>query len=288
MSSTNLGLSFGVNTLTYGFKVDKKMLEALEPLFLAHGVTALEVPFPALALENPVKEIKAFMGKTGVTEISICHFYAGDAPNPLSPEQEQAALKSLEDACSFAKHVDAKKVAGPLGILIGDEGGTVDQVVAYMKKAVPLAEKFGVTLCVEPLREEEDLVLGLKNAVQAAKEVGSERFQIHYDTFHGFCFEGDPASQILDIDDKLGHIHISGSKRLTPGLDEVDWKSVRDGLRSVHYRGAVVLELFGPGCRDEISGIVDEDFPRSLSTAASIEVTRFTLERHGIIAPIEK
>ena len=42
-------------------------------------------------------------------------------------------------------------------------------------------------------------------------------------------------------------------------------------------------KLFGPNCRQEIPDIVDADFPSSLSTEASIEVTRFTLKRYGII-----
>jgi sugar phosphate isomerase/epimerase len=284
----NLSLSLGANTLTQDFWVNAEMLRTFMPVCKRNGITALEVPYPALRLNNPISKINDVRTAFDISEVSICHFYAGDAPDPLDSGEEESALASLRSACDFANLVAAKKVVGPLGIHIGKEGGTVEQVTAYMKKAAAIAEHYGITLCMEPLRPHEDKVLnGFDGAIEVVDAVGSKYVKIHYDSFHCYHLDLDPCATIAKIgSERLGHVHISGSDRLPPGLDKVDWNMVFAGLRNVSYAGAVVLELFGPGCREEIPGIADEGFPRSLDTETSIKVSRFTLERHNIIAPL--
>lgn len=284
---TNLNLAFGVHSLVQGFRVSHLMLEALANPCKGHGVKAFEVLFAGTAgTPDPVGVIKKFQVAAGIEHLSVCVFFGGpDMPDPLVPNQADAALKHIVDACEYAKAIGATKVSGPIGFSIG-RPGTADQVTAFLKKAVKATESTGIVLGLEPLRPAECAVFwGFDDAIKIVDAVGSPRLGLHYDTFHDDCFGGIPQVTLRAIGQRLVHVHVSGSERMTPGTDKVNWQSVADGLREVGYAGSVVLELFGPKCRQEMPGIVDPSFPSALSVPTSLEVTRWCLERHEIISP---
>jgi D-psicose/D-tagatose/L-ribulose 3-epimerase len=281
----NLNLPFGAHTLLEGFKVDYRLLEALTAPCEKHGVTAFEVLFAGTAEPDRVEVLSRFKRGLNIPNLSVCVFFAGDMPDPLIPDQADAALKHIVEACEYAKAIGATKVAGPIGHSIG-KPGTPDQVTAFLKRAVAATESTGIVLGLEPLRREECMAYnGFDDAIKIVDAVGSPRLGIHFDTFHNHCFGGTPQVTLRAIGQRLVHVHVSGSERMTPGTDKVNWQSVADGLREVGYKGSVVLELFGPDCRKEMPGIVDPNFPSALSVPTSLEVTRWCLERHGIVSP---
>ncbi len=284
----NLGLPFGLNTLTHSYWVTYPALKALEPVCRDNGVGMVEIPFPATSqMKDPVRSVLDFKRAAGIQAASVCHYFLSGGPNPLDPGEEGAALEMLKSACEFARAIGADRVVGPLGWVVGGTG-TRDGVVAFLKKALVETQATGVTLCLEFLRSAECGFMpeAEDDAIAVVREIGDPRLKILVDTFHVDTYLRGQTDTLAKVGELLGHVHISGRKRMAPGLDVISWLAVAEGLRRAKYNGPVVLELFGDECRREIPGIADPTFPRSLSTAASVEVARFTLEQAGIIAPL--
>ncbi len=87
---------------------------------------------------------------------------------------------------------------------------------------LPLAERHGVTLCMELLNSKVDhagyqcdhTVWG----VALAKRLASERFKLLYDIYHMQIMEGDVIRTVRDNHRYIGHYHTGG----VPGRHEID------------------------------------------------------------------
>jgi D-psicose/D-tagatose/L-ribulose 3-epimerase len=75
-------------------------------------------------------------------------------------------------------------------------------------------------------------------------DVNSPALKLHLDTFHMNIEEKDSAAAIRKAGQALGHFHACGCDRGTPGNDHIDWKSIAQALKSIRYRGDVVIESF--------------------------------------------
>ena len=76
------------------------------------------------------------------------------------------------------------------------------------------------------------------------KAVGSPALKLHLDTFHMNIEEKNQAAAIKKAGKLLGHFHACGTDRGTPGNDELDWKPIVKALKSIKYKGDVVIESF--------------------------------------------
>jgi hydroxypyruvate isomerase len=87
---------------------------------------------------------------------------------------------------------------------------------------IPVAEKHGVTLCMELLnskRDHPDYQLDHTAwGVALAKQINSERFKLLYDIYHMQIMEGDVIQTIRDNARYIGHYHTGG----VPGRHEID------------------------------------------------------------------
>jgi len=101
-----------------------------------------------------------------------------------------------------------------------DEG--IENCAKGLKRITPLAEKLGVTICMEILNSKRshkdyqcDKTLW---GVELVKKVGSPRFKLLYDIFHTQIMEGDVIDTIRENIDSIGHFHTGG----VPGRAEID------------------------------------------------------------------
>jgi hydroxypyruvate isomerase len=87
---------------------------------------------------------------------------------------------------------------------------------------IPLAERHGVTLCMELLNSKVDhpdyQCDHTAWGVALAKQVNSERFKLLYDIYHMQIMEGDVIRTIRDNHRYIGHYHTGG----VPGRHEID------------------------------------------------------------------
>ena len=118
-------------------------------------------------------------------------------------------------------------------------------VVKNLKVLAAYAASKGVTICVEPLnRFETDFLNTCDQGLRLIKAVGSPALKLHLDTFHMNIEEKDQAAAIRKAGKLLGHFHACGSDRGTPGGDHIAWPSIVKALKSVGYKGDVVIESF--------------------------------------------
>ena len=87
---------------------------------------------------------------------------------------------------------------------------------------IPVAERHGVTLCMELLNSKVDhpdyQCDHTAWGVALAKQINSERFKLLYDIYHMQIMEGDVIRTIRDNHRYIGHYHTGG----VPGRHEID------------------------------------------------------------------
>jgi hydroxypyruvate isomerase len=104
---------------------------------------------------------------------------------------------------------------------ISDEEGLAN-CVKGLKRIMPIAEKYKVTICMELLnskRDHRDYQCDTTAwGVEVVKAVGSERFKLLYDIYHMQIMEGDICATIRENIQYIGHFHTGGN----PGRNEID------------------------------------------------------------------
>jgi len=114
---------------------------------------------------------------------------------------------------------------------------------------LPVAERHGVTLCMELLNSKIDhpdyqcdhTVWG----VALAKQLASERFKLLYDIYHMQIMEGDVIRTIRDNHRYIGHYHTGG----VPGRHEIDdsqelnYRAVMRAIGETGFTGYVAQEF---------------------------------------------
>ena len=121
--------------------------------------------------------------------------------------------------------------------------------VAGLKRVVPIAEKHGVTLCMEllnSLRDHADYHADKTPwAAEIAKQVGSERFKLLYDIYHMQIMEGNLIDNIRKFKDVIGHYHTAGvpGRRDLDEQQEIFYPAVMRAIKETGYKGFVAHEF---------------------------------------------
>jgi hydroxypyruvate isomerase len=127
------------------------------------------------------------------------------------------------------------------------------------KQLVGVAEKSGVTLCLELLNSKIDhpdyQCDRTAWGVELCKRVGSERFKLLYDIYHMQIMEGDVIRTIQENHEYFGHYHTAGN----PGRHEIDdtqelnYRGIMRAIAATGYRGFVGQEFLPT--RDPIASL---------------------------------
>ncbi|HEX9219983.1 MAG TPA: TIM barrel protein [Gemmatimonadaceae bacterium] len=146
-----------------------------------------------------------------------------------------------------------------------DEGRAI--CARGLRPLIPVAERYGVTLCMELLNSKIDhpdyQCDHTAWGVVLAKQINSPRFKLLYDIYHMQIMEGDVIRTVSDNIKYIGHFHTGG----VPGRHEID------DTQELNYR-AVMLAIGEAG----FSGYVAQEFvptkdPRT-SLADAIRICR--------------
>jgi hydroxypyruvate isomerase len=134
-----------------------------------------------------------------------------------------------------------------------------------IKQVVGLAEKKGVTLCMELLnskRNHKDYMCDRSQwAVELARRVGSPRFKLLYDIYHMQVQEGDVIATICEYKDYIGHYHTGGvpGRREIDNTQELNYPAIMKAIVETGFQGYVGQEF-----------IPSRDPRKSLNEAAEI------------------
>ena len=118
-----------------------------------------------------------------------------------------------------------------------------------LKRIMPMAEKLGVTVCMELLNSKVDhrdyQCDHTAWGVELAKRIGSERFKLLYDIYHMQIMEGDVIRTIRDNINYIGHFHTGG----VPGRNEIDdsqelnYRRIAAAITDTGFKGYLAHEF---------------------------------------------
>ena len=131
---------------------------------------------------------------------------------------------------------------------LSDDGG-IANCIAGFKRVTPIAERHGVTLCLELLNSKVDHAdyQGDHTTFGAAvmERVGSPRVKLLYDIYHMQIMEGDVIATIRANFQHIAHFHTGG----VPGRNEIDdtqelnYRRVMQAIADLGFTGFVAQEF---------------------------------------------
>ncbi len=176
-------------------------------------------------------------------------------------ENHDVLVEHYLDLIPKAANAGLKKVI----CFSGNRGGLDDELgiqicAVGLKRLIPLAEKHGVTICMELLNSKVDhkdyQCDRTPWGVELVKAVGSEHFKLLYDIYHMQIMEGDVIRTIRDSHAYIGHYHTGG----VPGRHEIDesqelyYPAIMKAIADTGYKGYVAQE-FIPSNADKLASL---------------------------------
>ena len=244
-------MRFGINSFLFTSPFTTQSTR-LFPKFKKWGFETVEIPIEAPEHIDSTK-VKAALDKNGLVCGSVCACMGPGRDFRGSAKDQREAMKYCKALIDHMVVLGCPSLIGPVYSVVG-KADAVDPkqqkkefalVVKNPKVLAAYAEKKGVQICVEPLnRFETDFLNTCDKGLQLIKAVGSPALKLHLDTFHMNIEEKNQAAAIKKAGKLLGHFHACGTDRGTPGNDELDWKPIIKALKSIKYKGDVVIESF--------------------------------------------
>ena len=128
-----------------------------------------------------------------------------------------------------------------------------------LRRIVPVAERLGVTLCMELLNSKVDhpdyMCDNSVWGVELARRLDSDRFKLLYDIYHMQIMEGDVIRTIRENHQYFGHYHTAGN----PGRNEIDesqelnYPAIMRAIDETGFNGFVAQEFIPT--RDPIASL---------------------------------
>ncbi len=187
----------------------------------------------------------------GLTCVSITGVPKTGWKSGLTKAGEEAAfLDDFEGACQAANRLGAENLitfVGPVQEGVAPEA-LRERIVAGLKKAGPIAERYGVYLVLEPLNRVESPQMTMATSEEAfdlCAGADHPRVKVDYDIYHRQLGEGNVLNMLARGLD-AGHIRfvevgdVPGRKE--PGTGETNYANIFAYLRKVGYAGAIGME----------------------------------------------
>lgn len=243
-------MKFGVNLFIWTANFDASHLSLL-PRIKAAGFDGVEIPMYK-GRDFAVADVRRGLADTGL-ECTICSILV----DGLSLISEDASLRAraveqLKENIATSAEAGAKIIAGPLYSPVGYLAGrrrTSDEwnrAVECWQQLGPTLAQHGVTVAIEPLNRFETFFLNTaEDAARFCDEVNHPNVGILFDTFHANIEEKDIAEGYRTVARHLKHVHTCENDRGTPGTGHVEWQSVFQAIRDIHYDGWLTIESFG-------------------------------------------
>ncbi len=182
----------------------------------AMGLEAVDLLHPD---EWPVARDNGLLCSMGNTSRRRDFLTSGIADPPM----HDTILRELEAVIPRARVAGVPNVI----VLSGNRRGRadaegVDACASLLHRALPIAEREGVTICLEMLNSRVDhrdhFADTTRFGVAVAEAVNSPRFKLLYDIYHMQIMEGDVIATIRRLGRHLAHFHTAG----VPGRHELD------------------------------------------------------------------
>src|SRR5207244_7829839 len=124
-----------------------------------------------------------------------------------------------------------------------------ENCVVGLRRIMPLAEKHGVTICLELLNSKVNhkdyMADSTAFGVEVVKRIGSERMKLLFDIYHMQIMEGDVIATIKANHQHIAHYHTGG----VPGRHEIDdtqelnYPAIMRAIVATGFKGHVAQEF---------------------------------------------
>ena len=212
-------------------------------------------------IDRVVVQVAAGTGGSGASSFRREKFIETGFNNPAN---HALLLNELETTLPLAARAGIPNLITMFGNRdpARDDHAAIDYCIGGLAKISPLAEKSGVTVCVELLNSRIDHpgYQGDHTAfgVAVMKGVNSPRVKLLYDIYHMQIMEGDVVRTIQDNIQWIGHFHTGG----VPGRHEIDasqelnYHAIARAIADLGYAGYVAHE-FIPTRADPYASLAD-------------------------------
>ena len=207
----------------------------------------------------PGKDLNEMAEGANSAGIAFSACCVGTAMAARSARYENGAMLVRQNAALYADMVEETiRAVSPMGIrtLIATTGQALpgvnrhtqqDGIIACLCAAVPVLEKHGFQLVLEPLNilvDHKGYYLDTsKQGFEIIRLVGSPRVRLLYDIYHQQITEGNLIRTITDNIDLIGHIHVADVPgRHEPGTGEINYKNVFAAINASGFGGYVGCE----------------------------------------------
>ncbi len=111
------------------------------------------------------------------------------------------------------------------------------------RKLAGVAQKHGVTIALESLnRTETNFLNTLREAAEVVASVNHPHFRLNADIYH-MAKENEPPRHIVEARKWIVYVEIAEKEQRTlPGVKGDDFKPYFEALKSIRYRGPIVIE----------------------------------------------
>lgn len=117
------------------------------------------------------------------------------------------------------------------------------QFVSLLKKMGPLAEPYGITVAVEPLRRQEcNFINTVIEGAQIVEQVNHPNIRLLFDIYH-MLQNGEDPNDLKQVGHLLAHGHMAEKeKRTAPGSAGDDFRPFFAVLKQIGYNGCISIE----------------------------------------------
>lgn len=207
-----------------------------------------ELGFDAIETYNwknlDLPAVRAACAETGVSFLSMCttEFRMTD------PQYRALWLNGLKESCDAAVSVGAKRLITQVGPDTGaPRAAQHASIVEALRAAVPILEKTGVTIMIEPLNTLVNhpgyYLWSAVEGFEIIREVDHPLVKLVYDIYHQQVMEGNIIPNVTKNLDCIAHLHAAGH----PGRNELqygenDYEVIFAAIDKAGYTGSCGLE----------------------------------------------
>ena len=256
-----IGIEFNIfdsGYLRYGDDKYKKMKE--------HGFSCIDFNMTSTNTEiytNPAAcelllREKSLADDAGI-EIYQAHGPWRSPPKDRTPDDRSERMEKMKKSIYLASLLGCKNwVIHPLmpfgadDTATGNEKGTWDINLRFMKELLVTAKEYGITICLENMPMTLFSMAKPAKILKLVEEIGDENFKICLDTGHMSVF-GDLSmpDEVRRLGDKIKVLHIHDNKcgkdlHLMPYFGTIDWTAFARSLKDIGFDGVFSLETKAP------------------------------------------
>lgn len=204
--------------------------------------------------EKDLDAVSKVIRETGVSVSCFCTKFI----SLVDSSKRSEYIRGLEESIAAAKLLGCSKLISLVGQEI--EGVAREQqrqsIIDGLKECVPMLEREGITLLVEPLNRLVDhkgyFLNSSAEAFGIVREIGSENVKVLYDIYHQQVTEGHLIAAIKENVEHIGYFHAAGNPgRHELSLGELNYKEIFAAIHETAYDGCIGLEYFPRSQPDE-------------------------------------